>query len=257
MQDLKSSENYFIKSCQRPKREFAVKCQILKLANFIFTLRYTKQYRFLFFLWFECGNRIKTKNYSQKFLKYVWKGPTTKNQYGQGKMRLKINDELGVMNDEWKPIPIGDVFKFIKSYAISRDGLQSNCDDLVYCIHYGDIHSMYNSSFLDLNTKINIPLLKGRSLAIEDINYWGNDDIVMAEASEDYDGVGDAVEVKSLKGKKATDGLQTLGLRNNKKTISFDFTASFFASMQLRNKLRKYPLGPSVYSVTKTIIYHS
>ncbi len=173
-----------------------------------------------------------------------------------GKMRLKINDELGVMNDEWKPIRIGDVFKLIKSYTISRDGLKSNCEGSIYCIHYGDIHSKYDSSFLDFNTQTNIPQLIDGSLVIEDINYLEDGDIVMADASEDYEGVGAAVEVKNLNGKKAIGGLHTLVLRGNKKTISLDFAAYFFASEQVRNKLRKYATGTSVYSVTKTIIHN-
>ncbi|MFN9108466.1 MAG: restriction endonuclease subunit S, partial [Bacteroidota bacterium] len=125
-----------------------------------------------------------------------------------GKKRL-LNDELGIMNDEWKPIRIGDVFKFIKSFSISREGLQNDDNGSVFCIHYGDIHAKYNSSFLDFDIQKNIPQLIDESISIEENNFLKDGDIVMADASEDYEGVGAAVEIKNLNGKKAIGGLHT------------------------------------------------
>ncbi|WP_086541075.1 restriction endonuclease subunit S [Algoriphagus antarcticus] len=172
-----------------------------------------------------------------------------------GKMRLK-NIELGMLHHRWKTIHIADVFKFVKSYSISRNGLQSDCEGSIYCIHYGDIHAKYDSSFLDFNTQTAIPQLINKSLKIEKINYLQDGDIVMADASEDYNGVGAAVEIKNLNGKKAIGGLHTLVLRGDKKIISLDLAAYFFASEKVRNTLRKYATGSSVYSVTKTIIHN-
>lgn len=172
-----------------------------------------------------------------------------------GKMRIR-NDELGMRNDEWKPIRIGDTFKFIKSYSISRDGLQYESKGSIFCIHYGDIHAKYNSSFLNFNIQKNIPLLIDEKIAIDESNYLQEGDIIMADASEDYEGVGAAVEIKNLNGKKAIGGLHTLVLRANKQTISPFFAAYFFASETVRNTLRKYATGTSVYSVTKTQIHN-
>ncbi len=188
---------------------------------------------------------------AQKELRKKW----LMQQLLTGKKRL-LNDELGMMNEEWKPIRIGDVFKFIKSYSISREGLQSKGEGSVFCIHYGDIHAKYDSSFLDFNVQRNIPQLIDESLSIEDENYLRDGDMVMADASEDYEGVGAAVEVKNLNGKKAIGGLHTLVLRADRKTISPDFAAYFFASETVRNTLRQYATGTSVYSVTKTQIHN-
>jgi len=172
-----------------------------------------------------------------------------------GKKRIR-NDELGMMNDEWKSIRIGETFKFIKSYSISREGLQNESEGSVFCIHYGDIHAKYDSSFLDFDVQKNIPQLIDEIFTIEESNFLQDGDIVMADASEDYEGVGAAVEIKNLRGKKAIGGLHTLVLRANKKTISPDFAAYFFASEKVRNTLRKYATGTSVYSVTKTQIHN-
>ncbi len=188
---------------------------------------------------------------AQKELRKKW----LMQQLLTGKKRL-LNDELGIMNYEWKPIRIGDVFKFIKSYSISREGLQNDDMGSVYCIHYGDIHAKYDSSFLDFEIQKNIPQLIDDSISIDESNYLQDGDIIMADASEDYEGVGAAVEIKNLKGKKAIGGLHTLVLRADRKTISPDFAAYFFSSETVRNTLRKYATGTSVYSVTKTQIHN-
>lgn len=172
-----------------------------------------------------------------------------------GKKRL-LNDELGMMNDEWKPIRIGDIFKFIKSYSISREGLQNDDEGSVFCIHYGDIHARYDSLFLDFERQKNIPQLIDENISIEEGNYLQDGDIVMADASEDYEGVGAAVEIKNLIGKKAIGGLHTLVLRADREAISPNFAAYFFSSEKVRNTLRKYATGTSVYSVTKTQIHN-
>lgn len=188
---------------------------------------------------------------AQKELRKKW----LMQQLLTGKKRL-LNDELGMKNEEWKPIRIGDTFKFIKSYSISRDGLQNEVEGAIFCIHYGDVHAKYDSSFLDFDTQKNIPQLIDDSLYIEEGNCLQDGDIVMADASEDYKGVGASVEVKNLNGRKAIGGLHTLVLRPDNKRVSPDFAAYFFASEKVRNTLRKYATGTSVYSVTKNQIHN-
>lgn len=198
--------------------------------------------------WDKAINTL-TQLIAQKELRKKW----LMQQLLTGKKRL-LNDELGIKNEEWKPIRIGDTFKFVKSYSISRDGLQNEGEGAIFCIHYGDIHAKYDSSFLDFDTQKNIPQLIDDSLSIEEGNCLQDGDIVMADASEDYKGVGASVEVKNLNGRKAIGGLHTLVLRPDNKRVSPDFAAYFFASEKVRNTLRKYATGTSVYSVTKNQI---
>lgn len=199
----------------------------------------------------ETGIHTTEKLIAQKELRKKW----LMQQMLTGKKRL-LNDELGMKNEEWKPIRIGDTFKFIKSYSISRDGLQNEGEGAIFCIHYGDVHAKYDSSFLDFDTQKNIPQLIDDSLYIEEGNCLQDGDIVMADASEDYKGVGASVEVKNLNGRKAIGGLHTLVLRPDNKRVSPDFAAYFFASEKVRNTLRKYATGTSVYSVTKNQIHN-
>ena len=171
-------------------------------------------------------------------------------------MQQLISGKKRLFNDEWKSIRIGEVFQFIKSFSISREGLQEDNQGSIYCIHYGDIHAKYCSTFLDFQNQKNIPQLIDGSISIQNCNYLQEGDIVMADASEDYQGIGAAVEVKNLNGKRAIGGLHTLVLRPDKRIISPHFSAYFFLSEKVRNTLRKYANGTSVYSVTKTQIHN-
>jgi type I restriction enzyme, S subunit len=173
-----------------------------------------------------------------------------------GKKRL-LNDELGIINDEWKTIKLGDVFEFLKTYSISREGLtKENLDELIYCIHYGDIHAFYETDYLDFSNQKNIPQIINASQSLNEKDYLKDGDVIMADASEDYQGVGEAVEVLNLKNKIAVGGLHTIVLRGNPKIIANGFRGYFFASEVVRNALRKVATGTSVYSVTKSQIHN-
>lgn len=171
-----------------------------------------------------------------------------------GKKRLRVNDELGIMNEELKKVNLIDTFQFIKSYSISRDGLKTSEDkNATYCIHYGDIHALYENEFLDFSKQQNIPQLIN-ALSINETDYLKNGDIIMADASEDYDGVGEAVEVCNLGNRKAIGGLHTIVLRGNAKIISPQYAAYLFSSENVSNELRKMANGTSVYSVSKSTL---
>src|SRR5450759_424655 len=78
----------------------------------------------------------------------------------------------------------------------------------------------------------------------------------MADASEDYKGVGEVVEVINLENKIAVGGLHTIVLRANSEIFANGFRGYFFSSETVRNALRKVATGTSVYSVTKTQIHN-
>lgn len=167
-----------------------------------------------------------------------------------GKKRLE-------KNGQWKTIKLGDIFEFIKSYSISRDGLtKANKEDLVYCIHYGDIHAFYETEFLDFSIQQSIPQIIDETHIINEKDYLKEGDIIMADASEDYEGVGEVVEVVNLANKIAIGGLHTIVLRGNPEIIFHRFRGYFFDSDSVRNALRRIATGTSVYSVTKSQIYN-
>lgn len=167
-----------------------------------------------------------------------------------GKKRVR-----GFEETHWEKKKLGDCFEYIKSYSISREGLtRMETDDFIYCIHYGDIHAFYENDFLDFSNQNSIPqILSGRD-TVNEKDFLKEGDIIMADASEDYEGVGEAVEVINLKNKIAVGGLHTIVLRDKLNLTATRFRAYLFASEYVRNKLRKKATGTSVYSVTKSTL---
>lgn len=97
-----------------------------------------------------------------------------------------------------------------------------------------------------------MPQLKDIGTDVNNDDYLKDGDIVMADASEDYEGVGAAVEVVNIGNRKAVGGLHTIVIRLLKDIVAPGFLAFMFSGEQLRNELRKKATGTSVYSVSKT-----
>lgn len=154
---------------------------------------------------------------------------------------------------EWKETQLKNCFQFIKSYSISREGLSRDQGDL-FCIHYGDIHAFYETEFLDFKTQPSIPRIIGDKICIQSKDYLIEGDIIMADASEDYEGVGEAIEVLNIDNKIAVGGLHTIVLRDFTGVTTANFRGYLFDSEKVRNELRKKATGTSVYSVTKTTL---
>lgn len=165
-----------------------------------------------------------------------------------GKKRLKG------FKGEWKEMALENCFKFIKSYSITRDGLTKNyISSATYCIHYGDIHAYYETDFLDFSAQQNIPQLLAPQ-AMNPIDYLKEGDVIMADASEDYEGVGESVVVLNLGDKIAVGGLHTIVLRGKNKMTNKFFNGYLFASEVVRNELRRKATGTSVYSVSRSAL---
>lgn len=161
---------------------------------------------------------------------------------------------LNGFNENWKVMTLGEHFKFIKSYSIPRDGLTEDChDESIFCIHYGDIHASYACEFLDFDKEMRIPKLASPQ-EIDQQDYLKDGDIVIADASEDYDGVGESIEVKNIGNRKAIGGLHTIVLRDQSNMTVDGFRAYLFASNEVKIELKKKANGTSVYSVAKSTV---
>ena len=188
---------------------------------------------------------------AQKELRKKW----LMQQLLTGKKRLFTRDEIGDMRCEMVSLKFSDAFQIKRSFSISREGLDDiPGENSIYCIHYGDIHALYSNEFLDFSKQQGIPTLKNE-ISISSSDYLQDGDIIMADASEDYEGVGEIVEVVNLNGKKAIGGLHTIVLRTNAGILSPKYTAYLISSEKVKNQLRKKATGTSVYSVSKSTLH--
>ncbi len=163
-----------------------------------------------------------------------------------GKKRLRG------FSGEWKEIKVAENFEFVRSYSISREGLvRAGGNQGIYCIHYGDIHTSYESDFLDFAVQKGIPEIKDSEYKLNKDNYLREGDIIIADASEDYEGVAASVVVTNLGDKIAVGGLHTIVMRYNIDSFNKYFIGYLFATEFIKNKLRKMATGTSVYSISR------
>lgn len=164
----------------------------------------------------------------------------------------KRNIKQGVMQqllqpkEGWDFLTYGEIFTFLNTATYSRAEL--SVDEEIGYVHYGDIHTRWNY-FLDLtNTElpsISINQAKAYSL-VED------GDVIMADASEDYSGIGKCIEIKNIKAKKLIAGLHTFLLRDKKGVFINGFKGYLHASAYIKNQFDKLATGMKVYGVSKT-----
>jgi type I restriction enzyme, S subunit len=128
---------------------------------------------------------------------------TKKRNIKQGAMQKLLDPKEG-----WEVKTYGDIFDFLSTASYSRAEL-TEIDSIGY-VHYGDIHTKWNS-FLNLD-KSNLPTIPHNQL--KGYHYLQEGDLIMADASEDYEGIGKSVEVLNLGSRKIISGLHTFLLRD-------------------------------------------
>lgn len=121
-------------------------------------------------------------------------------------------------SEDWDTKTFGEVFDYLPTATNSRSDLSESGD--TYYIHYGDIHTQFHSH-LDFRRQKPTAILRkycGNAALLK------NGDWVMADASEDFDGVGKAIEISDLQdGMQAVAGLHTFLLREKLPTFSPGF----------------------------------
>jgi type I restriction enzyme S subunit len=125
--------------------------------------------------------------------------------------------EVGVIPKEWEVKTFGEIFKFLSTGSNSRSDLSEYGE--IKNIHYGDIHTKWKH-FLDCSNDI-IPSIDKDM--VNNLPLLEDGDLIMADASEDYEGLGISVEVKNIKNEKVVAGLHTLLLRGDKTIVADGF----------------------------------
>lgn len=152
--------------------------------------------------------------------------------------------ELGAIPEDWDVKTYGEVFTFLSTSTNSRDDLSSD-GDLGY-IHYGDIHTKWNNR-LDLD-KQNLPKIS-RNLVSSALILDG--DLIMADASEDYQGIGKSVEIFNIRNKKIVAGLHTFLLRDKNKILADGFRGYLHAISTVKAAFDRLATGLKVYGISK------
>lgn len=176
-------------------------------------------------------------------------------------MSEKINTKPfynSTIPDDWTTPEFGEVFSFLKTFSFSRDQLTNEkTSDGIQNIHYGDIHATFENEILDFEIEKRIPyvndgLLNKESLKEEDFPLLKDGDLIIADASEDYVGVAECVEVQHINGRRVVGGLHTFVSRDKKGKTSPGYRTYILKHPQVIRELRRIATGFSVFGISKT-----
>ena len=148
----------------------------------------------------------------------------------------------------WLEKKIGEIFSFIKNYSNSRAEL-NDYDNISY-IHYGDIHKHYRHR-IECN-KVDFPKISAEKLSkdINNISYVENGDLIVVDASEDYEGTCISAEIKNLN-YKLVSGLHTFLLRDKNKIFADGYRGYIFYNHDVHIQCCKVATGISVYGISQ------
>lgn len=148
----------------------------------------------------------------------------------------------------WSAPQIADLYCFKRTNSLSRDKLNYEFGT-VQNIHYGDIHTKFKPLFRLENE--HVPYINSDVL-IDGLDgaFCEEGDIVFADASEDIDDVGKAIEVVSLGGERVVSGTHTILATRRGNVPVIGFGGHLFQSFAVRSGIKKEAQGAKVYGIS-------
>lgn len=151
--------------------------------------------------------------------------------------------------DNWCAKIFRSIFRFGSNNSFSKDQLNYS-KGKVLNIHYGQIHSKLPSlvniekeALPFINENIDLNRFKSN-------DFISNGDVIFADASEDYNDIGKAIEVFNISNEKILAGLHTHSAKP-KKEFALGFFANLFQSWKTRKQIMMIAQGTKVLGISK------
>ena len=154
--------------------------------------------------------------------------------------------EVGEVPEDWKLTSYGELFEFMRTASYSRADTNDQSD--TQYIHYGDIHVKLHG----LVTLDHVDLPRVADAKVKNYTLLQDGDVIMADASEDYDGVGKSIEISTSNDVRAISGLHTYLLRDIGGKLVNGFKAYIHAIDVVKEQLQTKATGLKVYGISKT-----
>ncbi|MGO3719360.1 MAG: restriction endonuclease subunit S [Mesonia hippocampi] len=153
-------------------------------------------------------------------------------------------------NNQWLEKRYDDIYSFKTTNSLSRDKLNYE-NGVVKNIHYGDIHTKFDSLF-DI-TKERVPFINiDEDISkIQDECYLEVGDLVIADASEDYNDIGKTLEIQNLNNEKVLAGLHTLLARKESEDMALNFASFLMKTRSVRLQIMRIAQGTKVLGLSK------
>ena len=153
-------------------------------------------------------------------------------------------------NDEWKQTTLGELLNFYSTNSYSWNQLDYKHGS-IYNVHYGLIHKgLPTICSLD---KVKLPLIK-EEIDINKYTMCKAGDLIIADASEDTDDVGKAIEIVECEDKQVVAGLHTIHARSKRCITSLGFKGYLLASKGIKEQIRQVAQGTKVYSISAKLL---
>jgi type I restriction enzyme, S subunit len=147
---------------------------------------------------------------------------------------------------EWEVKRLGDHVRFLRNGVNARAEL--TLDGPLRYLHYGDIHGC-TAPILSPTELPSLPSEKAKTL-----DRLLDGDLILADASEDMEGVGKSVEIFGTSGTEVVAGLHTIAARFDKSVLADGFKAYLQFCPQFSRQLRRLVAGTKVYATNRSHI---
>ena len=148
----------------------------------------------------------------------------------------------------WRVMRLGSIFNFFPTNSFSRDKLDER-NGTIKNIHYGDIHTKFSALF-DIE-KESVPFISDAFMKkIRENHYCKEGDLIFADASEDLDDIGKAIEIVNLNNEIMVSGLHTLLARPIESYFSIGFLGHLFQSNLMKKQIQKESQGTKVLGIS-------
>ena len=147
--------------------------------------------------------------------------------------------------DEWIKIDLSTSFEYFSTNSLSREQLSDH--GAIKNIHYGDIHKKYEN-VVDVENDVATYIKDAEQ--INKYEFCCENDIIFADASEDYNGIGKAIELINVN-ENLVSGLHTIHARDKKQFFSPMFKGYYFNTPVIHNQIRILANGFKVFGISK------
>lgn len=162
---------------------------------------------------------------------------------------LRFTKEDGSAYPDWEEKKLKEIYSFYSTNSFSRDKLNYESGE-VRNVHYGDIHTKFSTLF-DINDELVPYINKEVDLSkIKKDSYLKLGDLLIADASEDYNDIGKTIEVVNLNDEKVISGLHTFHARPNKHKMALGFSGYLLQSWMIREQVMKIAQGTKVLGIS-------
>ena len=149
-------------------------------------------------------------------------------------------------SEEWKQYKVCDVLDFYSTNSLSWEQLDFGEQTLLN-LHYGLIH-VGLPTLVNLK-KVTLPGIK-KGFVPSHYELCKSGDVAFADASEDTNDVGKAIEFIDTDNKNVVCGLHTIHGRDNKGITVNGFKGFAFASIAFHHQIRRIAQGTKIFSIS-------